>query len=65
MLDLWRKKRSHVRWTSCADIQETTQYMTKAELPESVVEHPDVTSKGVERVRMVPLIGVSGAVRRA
>jgi hypothetical protein len=39
--------------------------MTKAELPESVVEHPGVMSNGVERVRMVPLTEVTGAVRKA
>jgi hypothetical protein len=39
--------------------------MTKAELPESVEEHPDAISNGVERVRMAPLTEVTGAVRRA
>jgi hypothetical protein len=39
--------------------------MTKAELPESVEEHPDAMSDGVERVRMAPLTEVTGAVRRA
>jgi len=34
--------------------------MTKAELPESVEEHPDAISNGVVRVRMAPLIEVDG-----
>jgi hypothetical protein len=39
--------------------------MTKAELPESVEEHPDAMSDGVEGVRMAPITEVTGAVRRA
>ena len=35
--------------------------MTKAELPESVMEQPDVVQTGVERVRVAPLIVVTGA----
>ena len=41
------------------------QYMTKAELPESVMEQPDVVKMGVERVRVASFIVVTGAVRRA
>jgi hypothetical protein len=39
--------------------------MTKAELPESVMEQPDVVRIGVERVRVASFIVVTGAVRRA
>ena len=39
--------------------------MTKAELPESMMEQPDVEDTGVERVRVASLIVVTGAVQRA
>jgi hypothetical protein len=39
--------------------------MTKAELPESVEEHPGVANIDAERVRMFSLPAMTGAVRRA
>jgi hypothetical protein len=45
--------------------RRTAQYITKAELPESVEEHPGVMSIDAERVRMCSLSAMRGAVRRA